>query len=136
MKRTPPKRKSPIRRSAAPNAPKAPRTPIPKKNPARASLALARAFGGEERVVWIQAQPCIACGRGPSTNAHVRSGGASRRADAQWIVPLCPPCHTELHQFGQKTFEAVHGIDLGHWAQVIDARWDAYVCRNTPKEDA
>jgi hypothetical protein len=27
---------------------------------------------------------------------------------------------------GQQTFEATHRIDLGHWAQVIDARWDAY----------
>ena len=132
MKRTPLTRKSPIRRSAAPKPPRAPKAPIPKKNPARAKLALARAFGGPERIAWIQAQLCVACGREGCQNAHVRSGGAGRRADARWVVPLCPTCHALVHSGGQASFERAHQIDLFDLAVLTEARWEQYVARNSP----
>ena len=102
------------------------RSPIAKVNPARKAKAFARAYGGAERVRWIQSQPCILCSQSPCENAHVTGGGAGRKADARWIVPLCHRCHAELHTIGQKTFEAKYG-DLMFWAQVIDARWEQYL---------
>jgi hypothetical protein len=63
---------------------------------------------------------------GPCENAHVKTGGAGRKADARWIVPLCRPHHAEIHQHGQRSFEVRHDIDLAFWASIIDARWEAY----------
>jgi hypothetical protein len=100
-----------------------------KANPVRKAKAFARAYGGERRVRWIQAQPCILCGASPCENAHVKGGGAGRKADARWIVPLCHTHHAQLHTVGQKSFEAAYGdsYDLHHWAQVVDARWEQYL---------
>ncbi len=49
------------------------------------------------------------------------------KAGAEWVAPLCASCHATLHGQGQQTFERAHGIDLAHWAAIIDARYDAYV---------
>lgn len=111
------------------------KTPLRKRNPARKAREFARAYGGEARVAFIRAMPCLTCGGHPCENAHVKSGGAGRKADARWVVPLCHGCHAQLHTTGQQTFEAKYGIDLMHWAQVIDARWEQYLATQ-PKPEA
>ncbi len=66
------------------------RSPRPKPmNQKRAAREFRRAFGSSERVIWIQQQPCVWCGRTPSENAHTVTGGRGRREDAASIVPLC-----------------------------------------------
>lgn len=82
-----------------------------------------RAYGSVERVRWIHERPCIVCGRKPSENAHVRSGGMGRKADAKWIVPLCFNHHNEQHSRGAKTFEQTYGVDLAVEAEAIEKRW-------------
>lgn len=139
MKRSPIKRKSAIkgshkmpataskRPSAALSGHRRPRTALPKTNPVRRAKERLRAYGPLARREWIASQPSILSGRGPCENVHVKCGGTSRKAGAKWIVPLTEAEHHELHQHGQKTFEAAHQIDLLHWAAVIDARWEQYV---------
>lgn len=92
----------------------------------------AREYGSAERVDWVRRQPCVACGHGPSENAHVRTGGMGRKADACWVAPICTPCHATLHRIGAKSFEAAHQIDLDHEAAITDARWAVHVAQQTP----
>ena len=101
-------------------------TPLKPRNPKRKAASFARAYGSPERVSWIQRQPCVLCGHTPSENAHVRTGGTGRKADARWIVPLCHVCHEHLHRVGIRTFEEGYGIILDHEAAIIDARWEVY----------
>lgn len=113
------------------------RTPITRKtrvkraNRPRKAENFVRAYGGRDRVRWINHQPCCSCGLTPSEekptqNVHVRSGGKSRKADACWIAPLCHWCHAKLHRIGKASFEAEYQIDLDHEAAVTDARWEQY----------
>ena len=100
--------------------------PLKPVNSKRRSRSFDRAYGGDARTAWIAGQPCLACGKTPSENAHVTTGGMGRKADARWIVPLCAPCHLRCHK-GRKTFEAQHNLDLGIWAVIIDARWEQHL---------
>ena len=102
-------------------------TPLPRVNKARKAESFARAYGGEERVAWVQRQPSVVSGASPCVNAHVKTGGAGRKADARWIVPLTPAEHDELHRIGQRSFEAAHQIDLAHEAYVTDARYQQWL---------
>ena len=102
-------------------------TRVKASNPERKAENWARAYGSPERVTWVQRQPCVVCGSvGLSENAHTRTGGTSRKADACWIAPLCFTCHAELHRIGKASFEAAHQIDLDHEAAITDARWEQY----------
>ncbi len=123
MKRSGIARRTPLPRATAPLART---TRVKATNPLCKREAFARAYGGAERVDWIKGQPSILSGARPCVNAHVKTGGMGRKADARWIVPLTAAEHDELHRIGQRTFEAKYAIDLAFWAQVIDARWEAY----------
>ena len=81
----------------------------------------------ELRQAWIGGwNEKTASGAGPCVNAHVKTGGTGRKADARWIVPLTAAEHDELHRIGQRSFEAKHGIDLAFQAAIIDARWEVH----------
>jgi len=44
---------------------------------------------------------CVACGTGAIEKHHVKTRG-SGGPDEDWnLVPICRPCHTELHHRGQ-----------------------------------
>lgn len=87
-----------------------------------------RVFGSYDRVEWVTAQPSVASGRGPCVNAHTKNGGAGRKADYIWIVPLTNFEHTaELHQHGQRTFERKYSIDLIQCAVDTEARWQTHL---------
>lgn len=103
------------------------KTRVKRANRPRKAETFQRAYGGAERAAWVQAQPCAVHGTTPSENAHVRTGGTGRKADARWIVPLCHVCHEHLHRVGIRTFEEGYGIILDHEAAVTDARWEQYV---------
>lgn len=102
-------------------------TPMKRTNPAHKAENHARAYGSVERIEWVQRQPCVCCTGGPCQNAHIKTGGTGRKADARWIAPLCPTCHADFHQNGQRSFEDAHQIDLAHEAYVTDARYQQYV---------
>ena len=101
-------------------------TGVKPRNAKRRKTEHARAYGPDEHVEWIAAQPCVVCGHVPCQNAHVRTGGMGRKADAKWIVPLCAVCHPELHRIGPQTFERTYRIDLHDLATITDARWEQY----------
>lgn len=111
---------APIPRSAP-----LPRGGIRRSNPARKARGWARAYGSVARVEWVCSLPSVASGKGPCENVHVRGGGASRKADACWIVPLTRREHrVELHQWGKQTFERHYGVDLDACAAAIDHRYN------------
>jgi hypothetical protein len=123
VKRSPIRRGRPLPRATKPLDRT---TRVKATNPRRQAENFARAYGGDARVAWVQALPCTLGCAGPCENAHVKTGGAGRKADARWIVPLCRSHHAEIHQHGQRSFEARHEIDLAFCASIIDARWEAY----------
>lgn len=83
-----------------------------------------RIYGPKGYVEWIHEQPCIACGVvGFSECAHIKTGGMGRKDDWTDTVPLCglkpigvgysvSGCHEAFHNWGRKTFELVHDLDL------------------------
>lgn len=99
---------------------------VKKVNKKRRVSEWARAYGSKARVEWIKAQPSVASGLGPCVNAHVKNGGAGRKADAKWIVPLTDQEHKELHRVGIDTFEKEHWLELEYFAQKTEADWQAH----------
>ena len=106
--------------------PKAPRKEPNRANLKRKALAFIRAYGSESRLHFIAALPCVICGfsiDNSSENVHVRGGGASLKAAASAIVPMCHYHHARLHQIGVKTFSTDHGVDLDALAAETQSRW-------------
>ena len=96
------------------------------RNPERRASEWARAFGSRVRVLFVAALPCrvpICRTEQRSENAHATTGGTSRKADADKILPLCRRHHRELHGIGRRTFEARHGIDLLACAEWTEWKW-------------
>lgn len=89
-----------------------------------------RAYGGLERVEWVKRQRSVTGALGPCVNAHVISGGTSRKADAEYIVPLTWAEHEWLHKHGRDAFNVRHGLDLLDEAAETERRWQAYQTTN------
>jgi hypothetical protein len=111
-------KKTPLRRKKATKRQK----PMAKKS--RKPKETARVYGGHRRVEWVNGLGCLICLRGPCENAHVKSGGVGRKADAKWIVPLCRDHHAEHHR-GARTFEAKYGVSLLKAAAQIESLWQS-----------
>jgi hypothetical protein len=76
----------------------------------------------------------IACRQ--SENAHIETGGMSRKEDHTKIVPLCAWHHTQsiatsLHARGKRGFNRYHGVDLDRLAALTEARWQTYLTETT-----
>ncbi len=104
------------------------RVPKKKKRPRRqnvkrAAEAVVRAFGSADRIAFIKGLPSVVSGKGPCVNAHVRGGGAGRRADARWIVPMTDAEHKAMHQMGQQSFAKLHNLDLEALAAETERAW-------------
>lgn len=67
------------------------RTPVKKRNNKRHKAEFARTYGSKERCDFISRLPCAACGVvGYSENAHLLgNGGMGRKAGYETIGPLC-----------------------------------------------
>lgn len=96
-------------------------------NRARQNKAWTRAYGSAERVAWIAALPCVACGRVPCQGHHIVSGGKSRKADARFVVPLCASHHAALHDHGKATFERLYAVNLSERADACERAWRAFI---------
>ena len=80
-------------------------------NGKRAKTKFARNFGSVERVTAIQAMNCVVCGRTPCQNAHVTARGmGGYNGSYQDVIPLCPSCHREQGELGNRRFADKHGI--------------------------
>lgn len=65
--------------------------------------------------------PCLVCRATPSDAHHCISGRNSQRKVSDFdTIPLCRPCHTELHA-GLKAWERMHGRDTGFIPQTREA---------------
>jgi hypothetical protein len=119
-------------------APIARRTRVRKINRARKAKNSARAYGPAARREWLLARPCIVCGiEGYTEQAHTRTGGTGRKADASTLIALCGQrlrripgncgldegCHAELHRVGRSSFEKIHGVNLDVLAAATEKAW-------------
>lgn len=105
------------------------------RNPKRQAKEFARCYGSKARVEFVQSLPCVGCAwcnvhlrrpNDPCENAHVTGGGAGRKADSHFIVPLCSRCHREQHRMGWETFEQVTVLDRYAEAANTEAQWQAH----------
>ena len=96
------------------------------KRKKRTAAEFLRVYGGQARVDWMKAQPCIVqagdCA-GPIDVAHTKVGGMSRKADAKWTVPLCRRHHRALHSVGRETFELTYSVNLDAAAAETERQW-------------
>lgn len=100
-----------------------PTTPTLGRNAARQAKEFARCYESEARVQWIRSLGCVFCGKRPSENAHVRGGGAGRKAASRFIVPACHVHHRAMHREGVASLESSFSIDLEATADRIEQEW-------------
>ena len=100
----------------------------PKK---RTKAEAERIYGTDARRDWMTSHRCFTCGMlGLTEQAHLVSGGTSRKADARHIIPLCHWCHREQHRVGLADFAEAHGLavqDLHDEAERLDRAWNAHL---------
>lgn len=74
-----------------------------------------RSYGSEERVGAVKATPCEveSCNR-LSENAHLKTGGTGRKADADTVANLC----SEHHRTHPRSLHNLGSVEL------FDAEWD------------
>jgi len=97
-----------------------------KKTDAQRQAEWERKYDSLEFIGWTHESPSVASGQSPCVCAHVTPDtglptGTGRKADACWIVPLTSKEHDEIHQHGERTFEAKYNLNLAdearkHWA--------------------
>lgn len=134
MKRSPLKRKAPLRRKAA--LPKA-RKPLARKGQPRFKQGR-----DPDYLAWIRTQPCWCVKRGlwdgerhinhhacshDVEPAHIKSRGAGG-PDRGNVLPLCRSTHGYQHNVGLKTWAANYHAtvdDLKEAARELDARYRA-----------
>lgn len=91
----------------------------------RAEREWHRAYGSDCRVRYVRALPCVFCGATPSVNAHIKTGGKGRKADARYIVPACADCHHQMdHGMGKAAMEQAYNVDLEAEAARIDREFN------------
>jgi hypothetical protein len=101
--------------------------PVKPRNPKRQAKEWARAYGSEARHAFVKSLPCVVCGRGPCDNAHTSGdGGASYKASAKYVIPLCRPHHREQHDVGAGTFAIKYSLDLRALADETERAWRSY----------
>lgn len=102
------------------------RTPLRQRNRKRAAKSYARNYG--ERGDAVRAMRCLVgvnC-RGPIQAAHVKARGmGGRGGDRRSLVPFCAGHHDEQTRRGGKTFAATHRLDLHAEAERIALELDA-----------
>lgn len=102
--------------------------PPRKRNVQRHKKEWLRAYGSQKRVKFVQSLPCLVdgCNRYPLARqcVHIKTGGTSRKADADKTVPLCYYHHmVVLHMIGVETFQEAYGIDLAEAAAETQKAW-------------
>lgn len=110
---------------------KKPPKPPRAKNAQRSADAFARTYHSQERVEWVQEQPCIVAGcQRPSENAHIEIDGAGLKADYTKVAPICSVHHRtgndSLHALGREIFEGTHYVDLAAIALDTERCWRRY----------
>jgi hypothetical protein len=75
---------------------------------------------GHAHMALVARLPCVICASSPVQVHHVIHGRYSaRKSSDMHTIPLCPPCHAELHA-GKETWAAKHGPDYTYLPIVAD----------------
>lgn len=124
MKRTKIERKTPLRSRSRPRTKK------------RSAAETTRVYGDDDRQTFLRGMPCLGCARmgtdeRPHHLHHTKNGGTGKKASANTQVPLCPDCHSYLHDHGPKTFAAAFwrmlaGRTLVEWAAHYDRAYSRF----------
>lgn len=102
-------------------------TKVKGRNEKRRKKEWERAYHSAERVAFVKSLRCCASGvKGSIENAHITTGGMSRKADYTQIVPLHVDLHRQLHQIGRATFERCWKINLDIAAAQTQAAWESH----------
>lgn len=84
MRKSPLKRKTPMKRTRIRQKPVTTRTPKLGDDP--------------DRLTWMRKLPCCACNASPPSHAHHSTGaGMALKAQDSLAMPLCHVCHRALH---------------------------------------
>ena len=101
------------------------RTPLRRKTPLRARSSKRAAYAASDEgkaarahMLAVKALPCVICGaQGPNDAHHVQSGRYGTRKASDWeVIPLCRKDHTEgpqAYHRDKRAWEARHGPDHG-----------------------
>lgn len=77
-------------------------------------------------MAFVRTHPCLSCGAQAEAH-HIQFAQArakSMKVGDNWTVPLCHPCHMELHAMGdERTWWDLRGIDPLQWAT---EKWNEY----------
>lgn len=71
----------------------------------------------------VAALPCCVCGSQPVQVHHIRHvgiTGVGQKCSDWFVVPLCPPCHSDFHREGRALWEMRNGQQLDHVAQTLE----------------
>lgn len=112
-----------------------PKKAIRKVNPKRRAKAFERTYLSKERVIFVKAMACAACGTaGFAVNAHLLGNdGARRKGHYTTVGPLCgsdpwgPDCHF-LYDNDRSEFNArFPDFDPEKVAAETEARWQVFL---------
>jgi hypothetical protein len=107
--------------------------PAKKNKSAKKKRNWLRAYGSKDRADWMKTLRCVVTLRygtedDPIDNVHIETGGVSRKADAEKVVPMLRSKHRELHAIGQKTFARKYPwINLEELAAETERLWQAHL---------
>lgn len=116
-------RKKSLKRSTTP-IPR--RKPVKKRNPARQAKDWPRKYGSLERVLFVQAMPCLKCHRVPSENAHTENEGKGRKGHHTTVVPLCTDCHTKYDRHHFPFNDDMHRESVKAYAVTVEHAWQQF----------
>lgn len=57
----------------------------------------------------VKELPCCNCGNQADDPHHIKGGYYGEKAPDDMTMPLCRPCHTELHHKGYRAWEELNG---------------------------
>lgn len=106
----------PIARGAKPKA----------VNAVRKRREFQRTYHSKARVEWVKSQPCVACRRMGSVNAHTTGGGMSRKGDYTTIVPLCHVDHVRYDEYLAPFDQPFVRELVASAAALTEKRWQAH----------
>lgn len=101
------------------------KTPMKRTNPGRKHAEWKRCYHSATRVDFVKWLGCVVCGATPCDNAHIKNGGAGRKAGYRWIVALCRTHHREYDN-SKETFPTKYRLDMEAEARKTQWTWEQW----------
>jgi len=133
MKRTPLKRKTPLRAKKRLDPYQAVSKRIAKVKLKRTSRLAPRSKKNKKRprnipyMLWIKTLPCAVCGWMGSEAAHTGPRGLGQKSPDEQCIPLCPDHHRHrkdaLDVAGPRRFTTLHQIEIPRLVAQLNSIW-------------